>query len=388
MNTIVLRFAGLLSVLAIVLFFTEGAGQRPGAAVFLVTCFPSLVVLLWPPRLFHIARGIAIGQAGFACPWLLLFTFLGFSGFAEKGAGTTMPIILCSQLLLGVAGLYAKDPNAPIRRGDQPLLVCGLIFGLFFAPFTVWRYEHSQNQINPDSATRLIASLESYGVAHGGHFPATLHDLLAAEGPNSLYHFMENGSSDNDSGEVRYLPTTSRDGQVTGFSLLLGHARFWGAFQRDGYTDKSAIIHFTLEPHGQDAILPVPYNPSVPLHDWLNCIVNYAKTATSPAPEDFQALRRPAGPCSVVGIEEGKFFELTSGYLLEYHKDAPAAGRPSFAFHVDVRPRGYGATGVRSYYADESGVIRGTPEDRKATRDDPLIPECEWHEHTLCPATL
>lgn len=48
MNTIALGFAGLVSILALVLYFTEGASQRPDAAMFLVICFPGLAVLLWP----------------------------------------------------------------------------------------------------------------------------------------------------------------------------------------------------------------------------------------------------------------------------------------------------------------------------------------------------
>ena len=39
-------------------------------------------------------------------------------------------------------------------------------------------------------------------------------------------------------------------------------------------------------------------------------------------------------------------------------------------FHVMARPLTYRATGVRSFYADETGVIRYTEENRPATADD------------------
>ena len=42
-------------------------------------------------------------------------------------------------------------------------------------------------------------------------------------------------------------------------------------------------------------------------------------------------------------------------------------------FTASARPLTYGSTGTRSFFSDESGVIRYTREDRPATADDPPI---------------
>lgn len=66
------------------------------------------------------------------------------------------------------------------------------------------------------------------------------------------------------------------------------------------------------------------------------------------------------------------------GYRLEYRPGAPvehaAAGCPAGvrSYTVSARPVSYKTTGVRSFYMDESGVIRFTREDRPATADDPI----------------
>jgi len=65
------------------------------------------------------------------------------------------------------------------------------------------------------------------------------------------------------------------------------------------------------------------------------------------------------------------------GYRLEYRPGAPvehaAAGCPAGvrSYTEGARPVSYKTTGVRSFYMDESGVIRFTRKDRPATADDP-----------------
>jgi hypothetical protein len=48
-------------------------------------------------------------------------------------------------------------------------------------------------------------------------------------------------------------------------------------------------------------------------------------------------------------------------------------GSSGSAFTVGARPMIYDSTGVRSFFSDESGVIRYTREERPATADDPPL---------------
>jgi len=65
------------------------------------------------------------------------------------------------------------------------------------------------------------------------------------------------------------------------------------------------------------------------------------------------------------------------GYVFEYSPgppvDNPVAGCPPGvkSYTVSARPLKYGETGRRSFYTDDSGVIRLTAEDRPATAQDP-----------------
>jgi len=64
----------------------------------------------------------------------------------------------------------------------------------------------------------------------------------------------------------------------------------------------------------------------------------------------------PSSPCS------------HSGYLFEYSSYTEREG-----YAARARPEVFGVTGTRSFFTDESGVIRFTVEDRDATEDDPPL---------------
>ncbi len=61
---------------------------------------------------------------------------------------------------------------------------------------------------------------------------------------------------------------------------------------------------------------------------------------------------------------------LKSGYAFSYELLAPTAMGPRYA--VVARPNRYGNTGRRSFYSDESGVVRATGDNRMPNaQDDP-----------------
>lgn len=62
-----------------------------------------------------------------------------------------------------------------------------------------------------------------------------------------------------------------------------------------------------------------------------------------------------------------------SGYTFTYLPGALAQSGRVSAYKISARPIEFGKTGIRSFFADESGSIRFTPEDRAATSKDPPI---------------
>ena len=57
-----------------------------------------------------------------------------------------------------------------------------------------------------------------------------------------------------------------------------------------------------------------------------------------------------------------------SGYSFKYELLPPTNMGPRYV--IQVRPNRYQNTGVQSFYSDESGVIRGTPDNRPASAGD------------------
>jgi type IV pilus assembly protein PilA len=61
---------------------------------------------------------------------------------------------------------------------------------------------------------------------------------------------------------------------------------------------------------------------------------------------------------------------IKSGYRFEYH---PSDLSPIATYTITARPVQYGSTGNRSFFSDETGVIRFTTEDREPTAADPPL---------------
>jgi hypothetical protein len=105
----------------------------------------------------------------------------------------------------------------------------------------------------------------------------------------------------------------------------------------------------------------------------------YQYAYASGFPASLAVLASPAAgapaDCTASGLLD-HFTELRQGYRFEYRPGPPveraAAGCPAGArsYTVGARPHTYRETGVRSFYADDSGLIRFTRENRAATAVD------------------
>lgn len=63
---------------------------------------------------------------------------------------------------------------------------------------------------------------------------------------------------------------------------------------------------------------------------------------------------------------------VQSGYKFEYQRTSVDS------YQITARPLEFGKSGSRNFFADESGVIRVTDEDRPATVNDPMLYGRRW----------
>lgn len=113
--------------------------------------------------------------------------------------------------------------------------------------------------------------------------------------------------------------------------------------------------------------------------------VTYISTFANGFPPSLKALGPPlagsAADCNhadlvpadwLSGQRYGYRFEYVPGPRVE--KPGPGCALAGVeSYQIRGRPIRYGETGTRSFYTDESAVIRSTVEDRAATADDPPI---------------
>jgi len=84
-------------------------------------------------------------------------------------------------------------------------------------------------------------------------------------------------------------------------------------------------------------------------------------------PDSLALMGRLGGECNnerLVRVEN-------SGYRITYVPGAPDVNGAIKTYTISTRPLEYYQTGRRSYFSDESGVIRKTAEDRAASPKDP-----------------
>lgn len=117
----------------------------------------------------------------------------------------------------------------------------------------------------------------------------------------------------------------------------------------------------------------------------VTAAITYFATYNNGFPLDLQTLGPPpegeASSCQHADILDQVLASgETQGYRFEYQPGTPLASpAPGCAapgaesFTVVARPLEYGKDGRRSYFVDESFVIRYTTEDRPATADDPIL---------------
>jgi len=254
---------------------------------------------------------------------------------------------------------------------------------LIFTFLSYKRFQTNYTSMNPELVYRVITGSETYKASHGGLYADSLNSLTLAQGENCIYPFSIDGSPPY--GKTRYQPLLRADGRVTGYSIIFGGTRFWGRFSPGGFTYQTGILHISLDHQNAASADSVPPNITTFLHEWDQCLAKQAQAYPGVAfPAGLKSMMAPEWKCKPDWYVEDDYLAPWQSYRVYCYSDTPEEAKPRAAFHLLGRPNQYGASGVRHYYVDESGVIRGTPANREATRDDPPIPECEWAEHKAC----
>jgi hypothetical protein len=378
-----LKIAALISFLSFCLYPLTGGvrGEEATVAPYLFSV-PSLLVFLLPRRFLSVARGIALGQSALIC-WAGGQALV--IGLVLRQPDKTLELILVGfvvQLFFGLAALLIDDPLKK-AKSELAQMFLGAAATLIFISASYERFQTNYTKMDPELVYPVIACLETYKAGHDGQYADSLQSLVRAQGVNCIYPFSEKGSSPF--GKIKYQARHAGDGHVSEYSIILGGTTFWGRFSADAYTDQTGILHLSQDHQNATPADPVPPNITTFLHEWSQCLSKHAKThPDTPFPVDLSSMMEPGWSCKPRWYVKDNYLAPSQFHRVDYYSDTGDGTKPRAAFHLLGRPNQYGSSGVRHYYVDESGVIRGTPANRDATRYDPPIPECEWVEHKAC----
>jgi len=378
-----LRVSAALSILSFYLFAMAGDPASTQAAfVWQLFAVPSALVLLLPEAFVSLSQGLAFGQAVFVLSTFLQPVLFSLTSLLTSRSEQIAVSVVAMQLLLVFAAWRAGGPLANLSNAKMALVATGAVACMVYFSISTSRLADARTPLGPDAIYRLVGCAETYRGTHG-EYAESLRRMAVDEGINCIYPFREDGKADH--GKVEYRPERARE-RVTGYSIIYGAGKFWGGFKEDYFVDQTGIVHASRDGKVASAEDPVISDVTTFLHSWEACLADAARAhVNEPFPARLADMSRRDWPCRPMSAIHDEYLEPTQFSRIHYQRDDSVAGRPRSAFHLTARPNRYAFTGVRSYYADETGVIRGTPENRDAKDTDPPIPECEWNSKASCP---
>lgn len=259
---------------------------------------------------------------------------------------------------------------------------------------------------------QIVNALEVYRSRYDG-YPVSLAYLgPPAEGSPSkdAADLIPASLTMGDAGEYLLAYAASEPSQdgLTAFYLLAGPREFRETPQRRFYVDQSGRVRYTLERRNATADDPVlehpayaeprarEENPDAPSEVKLpsSALERSEQAALLRMKRIIQALEiyckryggYPAALAYLGPPEDGppteKAARLLSGllaggsaqgYIFVYQvKSAPTPSQID-GYELKIRPQTYGGTGRVSFYADQSGTIHATAENRDPGPDDPIV---------------
>ena len=218
-------------------------------------------------------------------------------------------------------------------------------------------------------------------------YPESLHQM-GPDGTGCLPEALLTGSYKGFS--ISYHPgARNAQGTIGNFTINAEQAAPHGPDFSTMSTDESGFVVYKYEgPHGKG--IPSSYSSAEsPIANLLGCMWHATDQNWSNVPQREQYFKKCLGDTYVfTSGSSGEVGAYTFAYSFEQDDSGTIDG-----FTGEVRPRTYGIGGIRSYLivgkmritkspsgpANRTATLRvyATPEDRPATRSDPLANECE-----------
>lgn len=352
------------SLLALISLWSSRSDDIRLVLIYLV---PYAVALAMPAKFTKLAAGLVLGAVFIELPFTLVFSFFG-GIFPDPHVFVLMRVTSVILVALTVVALMAHRREAA-KAGHLMggafasaayIVIAALVLGGS-------RSHASEIPADPNAALGPIhACLALYAEKHAGQYPATLKEL-GPHGSQCLDAGLATGHADRM--KIKYQ--VQQDGKPENYSLLM-ESSSWFKESKSFYTDATGIIHRSMDGRPASPTEPVIENVSSTLRSIANCLVQNG----APYPRDVQHFREDLKLiCSRHFMENGLQYH-TYGTEVRY---APKVDRDTVkGFALTARPRDYGKDGVRSYFVDETGIVRGTSDNRAAGPDDPPVPACEY----------
>ena len=379
---VLLKAAAVLSYFSLYLLVsTARLSAQQARFIWLWYGIPSLLIVLAPKRWSALAQGLAIGQGVYFSreAIVLLALALPFNGLSN-GMVSLAGFVLAQAFLFIAAFLLGW----PSKTADIVLFGCGAAASILFIVLTVHRWEGTQSKPLALNVYRTVGCLDRYSLAHGGLYPASFEELTRTTGNYCVTGPQSSGPWRPQ--KLVYQPAKGSDGRIVGYSIRFGPDDFWGKVRTAWYVDQTGLIHTSPEGQVANEQGPIWSNETLELKNWSECYAKYVATHPSTGETfDWKLVLRPEGRCTpdVREIHDGHA-PLGQFYTAHFYVKPLGRGGSQPGFYVTARPNQYGSFGVRSYYFDETGIIRATPQNREPDSADEPTPECEWKEHVNC----
>jgi hypothetical protein len=252
---------------------------------------------------------------------LLMSLIIGVFTYEKSGAVIYLPqlIMVTSACVTGIVMLRKSPPS------NHSGIAGGVMLGLAYLPIVVLSLMYWSKERRPEDLYRPTALHDAWA--------PTLREAAVLQGCQGI----ERG--------IDYKPSS------LGFSMhTTGRAPVY-------YTDESGILRID----GPSGFPVKNYAEIVSIAVFRLNEYRKKEREYPPSLETVPPLN------NYLKQQEG----LSLWYQLAYDRESPTG------FHISARPTRYGVSGLRSYYADQTGSIHATPLDRAATSNDPQIPERE-----------
>jgi len=363
--TSVLKGSLAISLLVLISLWSSRPEDLRLVLIYLV---PYLLSLVLPGRFTNFASGLVLGGVLIEIPFTLFFSVFG-GIFPDPRSLMLMRVTSMVFVILAVVSVvtHRKEDR---KTGSFLGGVATSIFYVLIAAFALSSATGHSTEIQPDPTPALgsiHACLALYAQKHGGQYPSELKEL----GPNGS-QCLEGGLAAGHAGNMKITYRPQRENKTGNYSLFMENTSWFGKKSRSFYADESGVIHESFTTHPASPDDRVIQNASSILRSIANCLIQ----SGAPYPRDMQHFRDdPNSICSRKFMETGLQYHTHGA---EVHYSVKADHEVAQGFTLTARPGSYGKDGVRSYFVDETGIVRGTSDDRAAGPDDPPVPTCEY----------